>query len=112
MRLALFHRPKRGVHQMVHTYLDISTGHVGKAEMDAIQLDAEGPPVTANYEHGSFLYVVEADPIEDAMRRETYPGVQAILEFSRTLGVSIIRLDADAAVFAALKVYDWPEEDS
>lgn len=89
---------------MIHTYLDLSTGHVTKDEMDAIDHSVgDALPVVATYKFGAFLHV----PDDDCEDLAPYPAVRAVVELARSLGVTLVRLDADGPEVPGLKTYDW-----
>lgn len=102
-----------------HTYLDISTAHVTKEEMEAIEKIAAVPlalrhaiepleiPVSADTRYGAWLYVPDADPEEDAVRREAYPNIQALIDLARQNDCIYINLDADGEIEPELPRFQW-----
>lgn len=89
---------------MIQTYLELSTGHVTEDEMEAIDhCVGDALPIVATDRYGAFLYV----PDDDGEEIVPYPALRAVVELARSLGVRLIRLDADGPEFPGLKTYDW-----
>lgn len=100
----------------IHTYLDLSTGHVSHATMKWIEIaglgfaaDTEGwPPMTiATYEHGCFITVPDLERL-DAGNMETLPRDLAnVLIYAFAHGARLVRLDSDGDRIETLPYYDW-----
>jgi hypothetical protein len=92
--------------------LDISTGHLTKAEADLLDEAAKGEsenPVTAyKYEYGHFVYVPDENDDHLAIAEYGYsPQFLAILRRARELGCKYVQYDCDGIQYDDLETYSW-----
>jgi hypothetical protein len=101
---------------MLFTYLDLSTGHLSRVTMDALErIDADHnvrsgnygwPAMTvAAYEHGCFVTVpTDAEQEQwDALPTDLLSAIT----HARKLGAAVIRFDSDGETIDGLLVHDW-----
>ena len=86
----------------IHTYLDLSTGHLTAATRDKLDYTPhpEWPAMSiASYEFGWFLTV----PVEDL---HLLPDdLCVVMRLAKDLGIAVVRFDADGDVHQVLPYY-------
>lgn len=105
----------------VYTYLDATTAHLTKDEMDvlsAVEDSSEEKPTRSilprviRHTYGAWVNVPtdidgEADRRREADRAELYPNLQRVIEHARTNGCFWINFDQSADRIEGLPVFDW-----
>jgi len=100
---------------MIATCLDISAHHVSQGTMKMLmKLDVETrirqgwPAMTvAPYEHGVFMTVPEQQFLGIDALKQMPDDLHSLLSAARLIGVNLLRLDQDGAIYPHLPTYDW-----
>ncbi len=104
---------------MIVTCLELSTSHLDKDTMRRLETStsqerlASGWPAmsVANYEYGVFLTVPDLANAwvvtQLGVLGEQYPNLADALTLAQSLGVTLIRFDADAPTNDNLSTFDW-----
>lgn len=100
---------------MVGTYLDASTSHITKEDVEKLEESKFGStcaPLITTYKEGFFLYAGDRGELHKTLENMTDEGYsEAFTELCRyafqDLGMDLLRLDADGAVIGHLDVFDW-----
>ena len=90
----------------VLSYLDACTCHISKETNDFLERVAGNNSIgqtVAEYEHGFFISV----PPEAEYDATVPNDLRSILDFARTKGCFIVRLDADADLIDDLPTFNW-----
>src|SRR4029453_13686608 len=98
---------------MIGKYLDVSTGHVTKDDMELLEIAAHDSaaelPVIAEYLEGVICYV--PDDYDYSIKRMRKAGISEsfikLLAYARKHGCYLIRLDCDGDEIAELDKHDW-----
>jgi hypothetical protein len=111
---------ERSADMTIHTYVDISTGHVSRATMELLSSagaidnpcrEHGWPAMTiAPYEYGVFITVPNLDDPEccSQQQRNALPlELELILTYALRHGAQVVRLDADGDVIEGLQLFDW-----
>lgn len=93
----------------IQRIFDCSTGHVKKADMEA--LEADSCPICAySYEYGAFVHISKDDP------GEKYPGLSDafhhLLSVARKYRCDFLRLDCDGTQYDWLPWFDWQRRET
>lgn len=85
------------------TYLDLSTGHVSQATMEALErIPAEMGCSVATHKHGAYL-IVPPLPYSVAVPDD----LKVVLDYARKEGFGLVSLDADGPFSDELPQFDW-----
>ena len=88
---------------MIQNYLDISTAHL---TADTMITNKPHLFLVADYEEGAFYWVPPYDFDDWASCPD---DLRTVLHFARSVGVTLVRVDADAPTTDHLPKYDWVE---
>lgn len=104
---------------MIHTCLDLSTGHLTRRTMGLLdsflpenhvsKLEEWGWPAMtiATYDHGCFVTVPEHDHTSIDQREALPRDLRDVLVYAQLLGIPLLRFDSDGDVIDGLPTYEW-----
>ena len=87
-------------------YLDITTGHVTRADMGKLERD-DCPLVAYPYNEGCWVHIADDVTRNDLERLGFSEGFCGVFVMVRAASCQFIKLDCDGWQYAGLKHYDW-----
>lgn len=79
-------------------YLDVSTCHISETTMQWLEVST----IAANYDYGAFI-LVPAESSPDNLPED----LRKVMDFARSLGAFVIRIDRDGTTHNELQTFDW-----
>ena len=95
---------------MICKYLDASTGHLTRGEMQLVEAAPDALPRCIPHRYGAWVYVPsDAESLDPALA-QIAPNLHAVIEHARANGCSWINFDADGDECEGLATFPWPSE--
>lgn len=89
----------------IHTYVDLSTGHLPQGEMDSI---SEARPRVLEDEYGAWVNVLPGEfESDDDGEWDNFPELLRVTRWARERGARWICFDRDADIVDGLPTWEW-----